>query len=108
MTYWIIPGLPKPKRKLTRELITSVTAEYFKIVPSLLYTASRTKPLSRAREIAIYFIRKELGLTVKQIGYIFYRDHSTVVEAIKRVRRFYILEPDYKADIDKIQNLLYS
>lgn len=56
--------------------------EKYNITREALVSSSRTKDIAYARKIAIYLIKKKLGLSVTSIARLFNRDHATVIASI--------------------------
>lgn len=61
------------------EKILSVVGDYQEIPEDLIKSPSRKKNVVKARMIAIYLAYNCSGLTLKQIGNFFGRDHSTII-----------------------------
>jgi chromosomal replication initiator protein len=74
--------------RVTPDLVMSVAAEYFDVTPDEIRSASRSRPLVTARQMAMYLCRELTDLSLPKIGERFGgRDHSTVVHATKVVRQ---------------------
>jgi chromosomal replication initiator protein len=68
------------------EAIIKGVARYFNVPPSALSAASRAKPVAEARHIAMYLLREDAQLPLKQIGRLLgNRDHSTVIHGCRKV-----------------------
>ena len=81
----LLPGAHETR--VTSDLIISVAAEYFGLTPDELRSASRTRPLVDARQMAMYLCRELTDLSLPKIGERFGgRDHSTVVHAAGKIR----------------------
>ena len=65
-----------------KEIASAVCAEAH-IPVSAVYGASRLPPIVAARQLIMYLARKE-GLTLDVIGKAMNKDHTTVMEAVKR------------------------
>ena len=63
---------------------------------------SRKQPNPHKREIC-YFILKTKGYTVKEIGRLFNRDHSTIIHGLGNVRRKMQKDSDYKRFLYNLQ-----
>ena len=73
--------------RVTSDLIVSVTATYFDVTPDEICSASRSRPLVNARQMAMYLCRELTDLSLPKIGERFGgRDHSTVVFAVNKVK----------------------
>lgn len=67
--------------------IIEETAKYYGYTPQELKGLSRTKEINLARQISIYLIRHITSLSLKEIGRVFNRDHSTIMNAIQNIEK---------------------
>ncbi|MDQ3940027.1 MAG: chromosomal replication initiator protein DnaA [Actinomycetota bacterium] len=82
----LLPNLNEARR-VTSDLIISVAAEYFDVTAEEICSASRSRPLVNARQVAMYLCRELTDLSLPKIGERFGgRDHSTVIFAVNKVR----------------------
>jgi chromosomal replication initiator protein len=73
--------------RVTSDLVISVAAEYFDVGAEEICSASRSRPLVNARQMAMYLCRELTDLSLPKIGERFGgRDHSTVVFAVNKVK----------------------
>ncbi|MDR2400625.1 MAG: chromosomal replication initiator protein DnaA [Deferribacteraceae bacterium] len=70
----------------TDALINAVT-QIFNAKKGDLYSQKRTKNIAHIRQITMYLLRDKLSLSLKEIGSLFNKDHSTVSYAIKQVAK---------------------
>ena len=70
---------------LTLGDIESVVAAYFGITPADIHSSRRTRTVSLARMIAMYFVRKHTTMSFPEIGRAMGKNHSSVVLAVKRL-----------------------
>jgi chromosomal replication initiator protein len=64
-------------------------ARYFSLPTSSLPGPSRCKPIAEARHIAMYLLREDAQVPLKQIGHLLGgRDHSTVILGCRKVSTF--------------------
>lgn len=69
------------------DIINNICA-YYKIKPTQIKSAKRDASLVRARQIAMYVLKKDLGLTFVEIGNILGgRDHTTVMHGVTKVEK---------------------
>jgi chromosomal replication initiator protein len=74
--------------RVTEDLVISLTADYFGLSDDEIRSASRSRPLVHARQIAMYLCRELTDLSLPRIGDRFGgRDHSTVIHADKKIRK---------------------
>lgn len=74
------------KQKISVQKILNIVSSYYSISVEQLTGKSKTNNVVNARHVAIYLIREELDLPLKQIGQQFSnRDHATVIHSITKV-----------------------
>lgn len=81
--------LDEEKNQLSPEKIIADVAHYFDIRHEDILGKSQTKEFSLPRHISMYLCRRHLALSYKKIGYLFGRDHSTVMTSIRHVEKKY-------------------
>ncbi len=80
-----MPGEAPWKRIMPAQVVNSV-ADYYKLSPLLLTSPKREKPLTQARQVAMYILREDIGLTLAEIGQVLGgRDHKTVHHGYGRI-----------------------
>jgi chromosomal replication initiator protein len=84
VNYWVAPILPR--KKLNAESIMDATCTVFNISKEELLSKSRTRNIVRARFICMYVIRTKLLISLKEIGVLFGRDHTSVIHAVEVVK----------------------
>ncbi len=65
------------------DLVIETTCRFFGISREDLFSSSRKKELSLSRQIIMYFLRKLLNKSLKEISSIFKREHSTIIYNLK-------------------------
>lgn len=96
-------------RNLTMDDVQKLVAEHFKVRVVDLKTRSRTQPLVIARQISMYLIKKHLDKSLVEIGRAFGgKDHSTVINAIKRVEDQLSTNPDIKNDFNELETVIHN
>lgn len=63
------------------------TAKYFDVPAEQMKGVTRARPVSNARQVAMYLMRMELGMTLEEIGEIFKRDHATVINSVNKISK---------------------
>lgn len=84
----------------TPDEIIEETAKYYGISAQDIKGSSRTKEFNIPRQISMYLIRHFTTLTLKEIGKVFNRDHTTVMHSIEKVENL-IKEDQDTAEIVK-------
>ena len=85
----------------TPEAILDYISKYYGVEESLIRGQQRVRDAVQARQIAMYQIRRMTSLSLKEIGKEFDgRDHTTVINSIKRIEELIKKDPE-KAEIIK-------
>lgn len=92
-----------PRRNITTAVIIDEVEKYYHLPSGSLVTKKRSNDVAYPRHIAMYLAREVLGESYPQIGIEFNRDHSTVMNAVKKIREN--LSGD-KELADKLQDLV--
>ena len=72
--------------ELTPEFILKYCSEVYQVDERLVLSKNRSEPVSNARHLFIYLMRKHTEYSLNQIGlYVGNRSHSTVLSSIKKV-----------------------
>ena len=85
-------------------LLHAVSA-YFAISTEALAGKSRARPVAEARHTAMYLLREDGQLGLKQIGFLLgQRDHSTVIHGVQKVSHQLKTEPTTAAQLSEIRD----
>ena len=88
------------------EVIMAVT-QYFSIGKRSLLGNSRSRPVARPRQILMYLLRRELALTLQEVGRLVGgRDHTTVMHAVDKIAHMASEDVNIRQDIKGIKNLI--
>lgn len=84
----ILKDIQQVKEKVTPDVIIEYVAKYYKLSRSEILGKSRRKDVVLARHIAIWIVKKQLDLSLEQIGRFFgNRDHSTIINAVRKIEK---------------------
>lgn len=75
------------RREIAAVEVVCTVAQVTGIAPHRITGADRTPPVSRARQLAAYVLRRESGLTDTAAGGFLRRDRTTVIYAVRQVER---------------------
>ncbi len=93
---------------LTPEQVLASVAAHYGLSLSQLTGRNRTQPVARARQIAMYLIRQEVGASLPQIGKALGgRDHSTVKYACDKIPDLLETDADLHQDWLTIREQLF-
>lgn len=71
--------------KSEADLVVDVSARMYGVTPEELFEHSRRAAVVVPRQIAMYLLRTDLGLSFPSIGRRFDRDHTTVIHACNKI-----------------------
>jgi chromosomal replication initiator protein len=91
------------------QAIMRAVSQYFNIPPQALAGKSRSKPIAEARHVAMYLLREDGELALKQVGLLLgHRDHSTVIHGVQKISQMLIADPRLGIQLSEIRALAAS
>lgn len=79
-------SLLERKERLHPDDILQAVCEFYKIRPTQLKGPKRDASLVRARQVGMYLLKTEIGLTFNEIGNILGgRDHTTIIHGVEKI-----------------------
>lgn len=94
------------RRQLNFEMITQSVSAYYNIEPDDLFTKSRKREISDARQMVMYLAKKHVKMPLTAIGTRLSRTHATVLYACKNIEERLPLEKQLQDDVNKIEQAL--
>ena len=96
-----------PKMKLHPDDIIKSACDYFSIKPTQLKGPKREASLVKARQITMYLLKHELGMTYTEIGNILGgRDHTTIMHGVEKMESLALEKSTLYEDIAGITKFL--
>jgi len=84
--------------------VIEAIAKYYSLGKRALLGDSRTRPVARPRQILMYLLRTQLGLTLEEAGRLVgNRDHTTVMHAVEKITQLAMSDVQIREDISKIK-----
>lgn len=96
------------RKQINFEMITQEVCAYYKIEPDQLFTKSRKREISDARQMVMYMAKKHAKMLLTAIGTRLSRTHATVLYACKNIEERLPLEKQLQEDISAIESALLS
>lgn len=96
------------RRKINFEVITQEVTSYYGIEPDVLFTKSRKREVSDARQIVMYLAKKHTDMPLSAIGRKFGRSHATVIYAVNTVEERIDIDRVLSKDLRQIEATLKS
>ena len=94
---------------ITIEEIQKITAEHYHLKIADLKSKGRSKPVVTARQVAMYLIKKHMDKSLSDIGRAFGgRDHTTVINAVKKVNDQQAKNLELRRDIEELTNKIHN
>ena len=94
---------------ITVEDIQRIVSDHYKVRLIDLKSANRSKPLVTARQVAMTLIKKNLDKSLVEIGRHFGgKDHTTVINALRRIESQMLKDSDLKKDVDELQGRIHN
>lgn len=91
------------RRQLNFEIIAREVSAYYGIQPDALFTKSRKREISDARQMVMYMVKKHTQMPLTAIGHQIGRTHATVLYAIRNVEERLGIEKQLQTDVEKIE-----
>lgn len=88
------------------EHIQKAVCDYYSIRKSDLISHSRKRSVVRPRQVAMSLSRQLTEKSLPEIGEFFDRDHTTVINACKRIDELKVSDPKLREDISRLERRL--
>ena len=75
----------QPRGRAQVEAVLAAVSDYYGLPRQVLLGKSREMTVAQARQVAMYLLREDAGLTATQVGQEIGRDHSTVLHGHARI-----------------------
>ncbi len=96
------------KPQINFERIAQTVAGYYDIDPDQIFTKSRKREISDARQMVMYLAKKHAKMPFTAIGTRLSRTHATVLYACKNIEERLPIEKQLQEDVTKIEASLQS
>lgn len=98
---------PTQRRISSKQLIERV-AKYYGLSSKDLLGTSRVKDIKTARQIAMYLMNEELGLSTVKIGDEFGKDHTTIMHGVKVIKANLKSDFNLREQISELRGKIYA
>ncbi len=92
------------RRTINFEMITQEVCNYFNIDVDQIYTKSRKREISDARQIVMYLAKKHVKMPLTAIGTRLSRGHATVLHGCKNIEERLTIEKSLQEAISAIEH----
>ncbi len=103
----IIQNNMKPTKNITPKEVINIVADYYNINPTVIYEKTRKKEVVKPRQIIMYILREDVGISYPTIGeQLGGRDHTTVIHSCDRVKKMIEDDQNLQQEIDQIRVIM--
>ncbi|MBR3319211.1 chromosomal replication initiator protein DnaA [Candidatus Saccharibacteria bacterium] len=97
------------QKNVTPKMIVEKVAKYYNLSVVEMTGKSRVSNIMTARQVAMYLLSKELGMSTTNIALeVGVKDHTTVMNGKKRISSRLKVEPQLHDQIEKIREAIYG
>ncbi|MDE6485175.1 MAG: chromosomal replication initiator protein DnaA, partial [Duncaniella sp.] len=94
------------KRTVNFEDITRHVSDYYNINPDDIFTKSRKREISDARQMVMFLVKKHTKMPLKAIGARLSRTHATVLYACNSIEERLPIDKKLQEDIAAIEKAM--
>lgn len=91
------------KKSVNFDMIAQKVCDYYNIDSDKLFTKTRKREISDARQMVMYLAKRHVKMPVTAIGTRLSRSHATVLHALKNIEERLSLEAGLRNDVEKIE-----
>ncbi len=96
------------KRQLNFEMIADTVAQHYGLETDVLFTKTRKRDISDARQLVMYLAKKHAKMSFKAIGLRLDRTHATVLYACNQTEQRLPLDKKLRDDVAAIEKALLN
>ncbi len=104
----VAPEDPIKRRSVSPKQVVDKVAKYYNLSSKDLYGESRVKDIKNARQIAMYLMNEQLGLSTVKIGNEFKKDHTTIMHGIKVIKTQLKTDFNLRTQISDLREKIYA
>jgi chromosomal replication initiator protein len=96
------------RRQVNFEMITQAVSNHFGLEADKLFTKSRKREISDARQLVMYLAKKLTKMPMTAIGHRIDRTHATVIYACKNIEERISIEKKLADDVKAIEAAIFE
>lgn len=103
----IIKNSAKPKKSVSAKEVIKKIADFYEVSESSIYEKTRKKDIVKPRQLIMYILREDFGVSYPSIGEkLGGRDHTTVIHSCEKIKRDLKGDSILGQELDQIRSLL--
>ena len=103
----IVKNNLRPQRTVSVKDLVERVARYYDIDDAVIYEKTRKKEVVKPRQVIMYLMREDFGVSFPSIGQkLGGRDHTTVIHSCEKVRHDLLENPSLRREIEEIRAML--
>jgi chromosomal replication initiator protein len=97
---------PITRERIPVERVEALVTEALDVARPALLSAQRNARLVFARQVSMYLLRKQIGLSLASIGERYGRDHTTVLHAVRAIEARRACDPEVRRLVTTLEEKL--
>jgi chromosomal replication initiator protein len=97
---------PVARERVPVERVESLVSEALDVTGAALLSSQRNVRLVFARQVSMYLMRKQIGLSLASIGERYGRDHTTVLHAVRAIEARRSCDPEVRRLVSTLEEKL--
>jgi len=103
----LIKNNTKTKKLISAKEVVKKVAEFYDITEENIYEKTRRKEIVKPRQLIMYILREDFGVSYPSIGQkLGGRDHTTVIHSCEKIRRELKVDSILEQEINQIRMIL--
>lgn len=101
--------LLQQKKLAQPERVLEIFASHFSLSPQVFLGDRRKREIVRPRQLLMYVLRQEMGLSYQEIGlFLGGRDHTTVLHGVEKITSLLPKNPTLRDDLSVLRRVLWG
>jgi len=103
----ILKNSAKPKKTVMVKDVVKIVADFYNIDEDSIYNKTRRKEVVRPRQVIMYVLREDFGVSFPSIGdKLGGRDHTTVIHSYEKIKEGMKTDPVLTQEITQVRSML--
>lgn len=99
----------RPAKNISVKDVITIVADYYNLNPTIIYEKTRKKEVVKPRQIIMYLLREEVGISYPSIGeQLGGRDHTTVIHSCEKVKHMLESDQTIMREIEQIRTIMHG